>query len=161
MDNNVVTKLYSDELLKLMNELLDDFILSDFNEEEIYNELKYMNESVRMGLYLISINKDFVYLSKRIDNVNRRINKERKEKFIEAEECGEVEKFLATLGKSDKVSLLNDLGIDIDIAKRKQCSKVELNYYNVITDSIKNSQKDDKRDGIDSFLKYKKEKLSE
>lgn len=161
MDNNVVTKLYSDELLKLMNELLDDFILSDFSEEEIYNELKYMNESVRMGLYLISINKDFVYLSKRIDNVNRRINKERKEKFIEAEECGEADKFLATLGKSDKISLLNDLGIDIDIAKRKQCSKIELNYYTVITDSIKNSQKDDKRDGIDSFLKYKKEKLSE
>ncbi len=161
MDNKLVTSLYSNELLKLMNEMLDDFILSDYNEEEIYEEFKFMNESVRMGMYLISINKDFIYLSKRIDKVNRKINKERKEKFIEAYENGSVEKFLATLGKGDKISLLNDLGIDTNINNRKKCSKVELDYYKVITDSIKSGQKDDIRNGIDSFLKYKKEKLSE
>lgn len=161
MDNKLVTSLYSNELLKLMNEMLDDFILSDYNEEEIYEEFKFMNESVRMGMYLISVNKDFIYLSKRIDKVNRKINKERKEKFIEAYENGSVEKFLVTLGKGDKISLLNDLGIDTDINNRKKCSKVDLDYYNVITDSIKSSQKDDIRNGIDSFLKYKKEKLSE
>ena len=105
MADKLVTGLFSDEVLKVMNELLDDFILSDYNEEEIYNELKFINESIRMGLYLLSLEKDFVYLSKRISRVNKRVNEERKIKFLKAYEDGEVEKFLSVLGKGDKISL--------------------------------------------------------
>ena len=117
-----------------------------------------MNESIRMGLYLISLNKEFIYLSKRIDSVNRRINVERKEKFVEAFNDGTVDKFLATLGKGDKISLLNDLGLEVPASKRKNMSKTELDYYHVIVDSIKDSQEDDKRNGLDSFLRHRKDK---
>ena len=154
----MINGLYSDKLYAYMNELLDDFILSDYKEDEIYNELKFMNESIRIGLYLISLNKEFIYLSKRIDSVNRRINDERKEKFIEAFNDGTVDKFLATLGKGDKISLLNDLGLEVPASKRKSMSKTEIDYYNVIVNSIKNSQEDDKRNGLDSFLRYRKDK---
>ena len=157
MNNALIKGLFSEDLLKLMNEMLDEFILSDYDEEEIYNELKFMNESIRMGLYLLSLNKNFVYLLKRIDSVNKRINKERKEKFIEAFNSGNALKFLATLGKGDKLSLLDDLDINIHVKGSNGFSKLEFDYYNLITDSIKSSQEDDKRDGIDSFLKHKKE----
>jgi hypothetical protein len=158
MADKLVTGLFSDEVLKVMNELLDDFILSDYDEEEIYNELKFINESIRMGLYLLSLEKDFVYLSKRIDRVNKRVNEERKSKFLKSYEDGEVEKFLSVLGKGDKISLLNDLGIDPSLKNRKKCNKKENDYYNIISQSIKESQSDDMRDGIDSFLRYKNNK---
>ena len=158
MADKLVTGLFSDEVLKVMNELLDDFILSDYDEEEIYNELKFINESIRMGLYLLSLEKDFVYLSNRIDRVNKRVNEERKSKFLKAYEDGEVEKFLSVLGKGDKISLLNDLGIDPSLKNRKKCNKKENDYYNIISQSIKESQSDDMRDGIDSFLRYKNNK---
>jgi hypothetical protein len=138
--------------------LLDDFILSEYDEEEIYTELKFMNESIRMGLYLLSLEKDFVYLSKRIDMVNKRVNQERKDKFLKAYEDGETEKFLSVLGKGDKVSLLNDLGIDPSLKSRKKCNKKDNDYYKIISQSIKESQSDDMRDGLDSFLKYKEDK---
>lgn len=158
MADKLVTGLFSDEVLKVMNELLDDFILSDYDEEEIYNELKFINESIRMGLYLLSLEKDFIYLSKRINRVNKRVNEERKSKFLKAYEDGEVEKFLSVLGKGDKISLLNDLGIDPSLKSRKKCNKKEIDYYNIISQSIKESQSDDMRDGIDSFLRYKNNK---
>ena len=141
-----------------MNEMLDDFILTDSNEDEIYEELKYINESIRIGLYLLSIEKGFVYLSHRINNVNDRINREIVDRFIEAVENGEEDKFLSTLGKSDKIALLNHLGINVPVEKKKGLTKIQLKYYKVLTDSIKDSQVDDKRNGIDSFLTYKKDK---
>ena len=158
MDNKVIDSLFSKKVLHVMNELLDDFILSDSNEEDIYGELKYINESIRTCLYLLSIEKGFTYLSQRINNVNERINVERTEEFIQAVNDGEEDKYLATLGKGDKVSLLNHLGINLSLDERKKLSKEQLKYYKVISDSIKDSQEDDKRDGIDSFLKYKKDK---
>lgn len=158
MDNKVIDSLFSKKVLHVMNELLDDFILSDSNEEDIYGELKYINESIRTGLYLLSIEKGFTYLSQRINNVNERINVERTEEFIQAVNDGEEDKYLAALGKGDKVSLLNHLGINLSLEERKKLSKEQLKYYKVISDSIKDSQEDDKRDGIDSFLKYKKDK---
>lgn len=158
MDNKVIDNLFSKKVLHVMSELLDDFILSDSNEEDIYGELKYINESIRTGLYLLSIEKGFTYLSQRINNVNERINLERTEEFIQAINDGEEDKYLATLGKGDKVALLNHLGINVSLEERKKLSKEQLKYYKVICDSIKDSQEDDKRDGIDSFLKYKKDK---
>lgn len=158
MDNKVIDNLFSKKVLHVMSELLDDFILSDSNEEDIYGELKYINESIRTGLYLLSIEKGFTYLSQRINNVNERINLERTEEFIQAINNGEEDKYLATLGKGDKVALLNHLGINVSLEERKKLSKEQLKYYKVISDSIKDSQEDDKRDGIDSFLKYKKDK---
>lgn len=156
--NKIMDSLFNKNVFKVMNEMLDDFILTDSNENEIYEELKYINESIRTGLYLLSIEKGFVYLSQRIKNVNERINKEIVDKFIEAVENGEENKFLVTLGKSDKIALLNHLGINVPVEKKKGLTKIQLKYYKVITDSIKDSQVDDKRNGIDSFLTYKKDK---
>ena len=156
--NKVMDSLFNKNVFKVMNEMLDDFILTDSNEDEIYEELKYINESIRMGLYLLSIEKGFVYLSHRINNVNDRINREIVDRFIEAVENGEEDKFLSTLGKSDKIALLNHLGINVPVEKKKGLTKIQLKYYKVLTDSIKDSQVDDKRNGIDSFLTYKKDK---
>lgn len=156
--NKVIDGLYSKKVLKVMNEMLDDFILTDSSVDDIYDELKYVNESIRTGIYLLSIEKGFTYLSQRINIVNERINLERTEDFIKAINDGEEEKYLATLGKGDKVSLLNHLGINVPLEQRRNLSKEQLNYYKVISASIKDSQEDDKRDGIDSFLKYKKDK---
>lgn len=156
--NKVMDSLFNKNVFKVMNEMLDDFILTDSNEDEIYEELKYINESIRIGLYLLSIEKGFVYLSHRINNVNDRINREIVDRFIEAVENGEEDKFLSTLGKSDKIALLNHLGINVPVEKKKGLTKIQLKYYKVLTDSIKDSQVDDKRNGIDSFLTYKKDK---
>jgi hypothetical protein len=141
-----------------MNEMLDDFILSDSSEDEIYEELRYANESIRVGLYLLSIEKGFIYLSQRLKNVNDRINVEVIELFKEAIDKGNEKKFLSTLGKIDKISLLNHLGINVPEEKKKGLNKVQIKYYKALTDSIKDSQVDDKRDGIDSFLTYKRNK---
>lgn len=156
--NKVIDSLFNKNVFKYMNEMLDDFILSDSNEDEIYKELRYINESIRIGLYLLSIEKGFIYLSQRISNVNERINLEIIEEFKEAVDNGEEEKFLSTLGKTDKISLLNHLGINVPVEKKIGLTKIQLKYYKAITDSIKDSQVDDKRDGIDSFLTYKKDK---
>lgn len=156
--NKDIDSLFNKNVFKYMSEMLDDFILSDSNEDEIYKELRYINESIRTGLYILSIEKGFIYLSQRISNVNERINIEIIEEFKEAIDNGEEEKFLVTLGKTDKISLLNHLGINVPIGKKKGLTKIQLKYYKVITDSIKDSQVDDKRDGINSFLTYKKDK---
>jgi hypothetical protein len=156
--NKGIENLFNKDLLKLMNEMLDDFILSDSSEDEIYEELRYANESIRVGLYLLSIEKGFIYLSQRLKNVNDRINVEVIELFKEAIDKGNEKKFLSTLGKIDKISLLNHLGINVPEEKKKGLNKVQIKYYKALTDSIKDSQVDDKRDGIDSFLTYKRNK---
>ena len=78
--------------------------------------------------------------------------------FKEAIDKGNEKKFLSTLGKIDKISLLNHLGINVPEEKKKGLNKVQIKYYKALTDSIKDSQVDDKRDGIDSFLTYKRNK---
>lgn len=156
--NKGIENLFNKDLLKLMNEMLDDFILSDSSEDEIYEELRYANESIRVGLYLLSIEKGFIYLSQRLKNVNDRINVEVIELFKESIDKGNEKKFLSTLGKIDKISLLNHLGINVPEEKKKGLNKVQIKYYKALTDSIKDSQVDDKRDGIDSFLTYKRNK---
>ena len=79
--NKAIDSLFNKNVFKYMNEMLDDFILSDSNEDEIYKEFRYINESIRTGLYLLSIEKGFIYLSQRISNVNERINLEIIEEF--------------------------------------------------------------------------------
>ena len=158
MSSKVINSLFNDKVFIVMNDLLDKFVLSDSSVQDIYKELKYVNESIRVGIYLLSLENGFIYLSQRINNVNERINIERTEEFIRAFNNGETNKFLATLGKVDKISLLNHLGINESLDKKDGLTKEELEYYRVITDSIKDSQKDDKRNGIDTFLKYRKDK---
>lgn len=158
MSDKIVTDLFSKKVLLVMNELLDDFILSDSDEDEIYEELKYINESIRSGLYLLSIEKGFIYLSRRINDVNEKINLERTKQFIEAVDNKEVDKYLVSLGKADKIALLNHLGINVSLSDRKKLSKKELKYYTLISESIKSDQADDNRDGIDAFIKYRKDK---
>ena len=158
MKDKGITDLFNKSVLLAINELLDDFILSDSNEDEIYNELKYINESIRTVLYLISIEKGFVYLSHRINEANERINIERTKMFISAVEKGEEKKYLSTLGKADKIALLNHLGINVSMNERKKLNKEELKYYTVISDSIRLSQNDDNRNGIEQFLTYRKNK---
>ena len=91
--NKGIENLFNKDLLKLMNEMLDDFILSDSSEDEIYEELRYANESIRVGLYLLSIEKGFIYLSQRLKNVNDRINVEVIELFKEAIDKANEKKF--------------------------------------------------------------------
>lgn len=158
MKDKVVTDLFSKKVLLVMSEMLDDFILSDSTEDEIYDELKSINESIRIGLYLMSIEKGFVYLSHRINDANEKINLERTKMFISSVENGEEDKFLSTLGKADKIALLNHLGINVSLKDKKTLKKDELKYYKIITDSIKVSQSDDNRNGIDKFLKYRNDK---
>jgi hypothetical protein len=156
--NKGIDSLFNPKISKLINEMLDDFILTDSSESEIYEELRYINESIRTVLYLLSIEKGFTYLSQRIHNVNAKITLEIMEQFKRAVDNGEEKKFLVTLGKSDKILLLNHLGINLPLDNSKGLTKIQLKYYNVITDSIKDSQVDDKRNGIESFLMYRKDK---
>ncbi len=158
MKGKEISKLFGKDLLKAMRELLAQFMALNYDEDSIYKVLKNVNESVRTGMYLLALEKNYITMSQRINRVNRKLNIVRKEKFIEAYEKKETERFLATLGKGDKISLMSDLGIDVSLEERMKLSKQQLDYYRIISNSIMDSQETDKRDGIDTFIKYKKDK---
>lgn len=157
MKNKLINKLFGKKLLEAMNELLAEYVALDYDEESIYKSLKGVNESVRVGMYLLTLEKNLTNFSYRINRVNRRLNDERKENFIKAYEKKEADKFLAMLGKGDKISLMSDLGIDVSLKERALLTTKERDYYKVISNSIMEDQEYDKRDGIDTFVKYKKE----
>ena len=141
----------------MMYQLLEEFHSLDYDEDTIFNILKKFNESFRMGMYLLALEKNYDNISFRINRVNKKINIIRKEQFLEAYENKSVEEFLKKLGKSDKISLMSDLGVDLPLDERMKLSKKELDYYRIISNSVMLDQASDKRDGIDTFLKYKKE----
>ena len=160
MNDKVINKLFGKQLITAMNELLKQLYTMNADTHEIVKELKYINESVRVGLYLIALEKNYDSLAFRINKANGIINQERKEKFIKAYKSKETEKFLATLGKADKMSLMCDLGIDVEVSERSNLPKVKRDYYKIISNSIMLDQKEDNRNGIDQFITYNREETS-
>ncbi len=157
MKDKLINDLFGNKLVQAMKEMLDEFRRLNFDEHQIQKAMKNINESVRVGLYLMALEKNYDTIAYKINVANKRLNIERKEKFIEAYQKGEANKYLSILGKSDKISLMSDLGVDVDLENRMRLPKVERDYYRVISNSIMEEQETDKRDGIDQLVKYKKE----
>ena len=160
MNDKVINKLFGKQLITAMNELLKQLQTMNADTHEIVKELKYINESVRVGLYLIALEKNLDSLAFRINKANGIINQERKENFIKAYKKKDTDKFLATLGKADKMSLMTDLGVDVELSERANLPKTKRDYYTIISNSIMLDQQEDIRDGIEQFITYKKEETS-
>lgn len=157
MNNKVINNLFGKELITAMQELLEEFVALDYDIGTLLNKLKNVNESVRVGLYLMALERNYNSMVLKLNFVNKMLNDERKDKFLEAYKNGEMEKFLAPMGKSDKISLMEDLGVNVDIKGRELLSKENKNYYDILSTSIMDDQVIDARNGIDRFIKYKKE----
>ena len=157
MKDKVINRLFGKQLITAMNEMVKQLYAMNADTDEIVKELKYINESVRVGLYLIALEKNYDNLAFRINKANGIINQERKEKFIEAYKAKKVDKFIATLGKADKISLMSDLGVDVEVSERVKLPKEKREYYKILSNSIMLDQEEDKRDGIDQFIKHKKD----
>lgn len=155
--NSLVSKLYSNELVELMNEHIDEIIKKKLGVEDIYTKLKSINESVRVGIYLFAMERDEVEVAEKVKKVNEMLNARRKKEFELAYKKNEVDKFLATLGKSDKLALMKDLGVDVEMQQRIHFTSEQRDYYDILSKSILEDQSNDSRDGIDQFVKYKKE----
>lgn len=156
MNNNVVKKLFGDDLMKAMQDKIVEFKDGNYDVDTIYSALRSTNESVRIGLYLMALENNLDDLSYKINKVNQMLNTRRKKDFILAYKNKETDKFLASLGKPDKISLMKDLGIDVELDKRIHFTKEQREYYEILSNSILLDQEDDKRDGIDQFITYKK-----
>lgn len=157
MKNKLINDLFGKELVQAMKEMLDEFKKLKFDEHQIEKAMKNINESVRIGLYLMALERNMDNIAYKINVANKRLNIERKEKFLEAYRNGDALKFLSVLGKGDKISLMSDLGIDVDVRERMHFSKLDRDYYTIISNSIMEDQANDQRDGIDQFINYKKE----
>lgn len=157
MKNKVISKLFGKELISVMKDLVEKFKSLDYSVDLIVKDLNDINESVRVGLYLIALENNYDVVASRINKANKILNDKRKDKFLKAYKEGNVDKFLASLGKGDKLSLLDDLGLNVDIKDRGNLTKEEKEYFKLISNSIMEEQSEDKRDGIDQFIKYKKE----
>ncbi len=136
MAKTITSKLYKKEIITIMNETLKEIVYMNYDVEQICKELALLNESVRIGLYLLALENDYDEIAIRINNANKILNEERKEKFLAAYEKGEVDKFLSLLGRQDKISLMSDLGIDGSLRERAMMSKEKKEYYKIISDSI-------------------------
>lgn len=157
MKNKIINNLFGEELINAMKDLLNKFVGLDYDEQILLKDLKGINESVRMGLYLMALENGEDQIAFKLNRVNKMLNADRKNDFLDAFEKGETDKFLAMLGKSDKISLMDDLGVNVDVKERASLSKIQKKYYEVISNSIFTDQSLDARDGIDRFIKYKKE----
>ncbi len=161
MNNKVINDLFGKDLITAMQELLEEFVALDYDIGMLLNKLKNVNESIRVGLYLMALERNYNSMVLKINSVNKMLNNERKDKFLEAYKKGEMEKFLALMGKNDKISLMEDLGVNVDIKGRALLSKEKRKYYDILSESIMDDQVIDARNGIDRFIKYKKEDKKE
>lgn len=161
MNNSIVKKLFGDDLMDAMREKLSEFQICNYDVDTLYSALKSTNESVRIGLYLMALENNFDDLAYKLNKVNNMLNVRRKKDFILAYKKKETDKFLATLGKPDKISLMKDLGVDVELNQRIHFTKEQRDYYEILSNSILLDQKSDGRDGIDQFVTYKKEDKKE
>lgn len=161
MNNSIVKKLFGDDLMDAMREKLSEFQIGNYDIDTLYSALKSTNESVRIGLYLMALENNFDDLAYRLKKVNNMLNIRRKKDFILAYKKKETDKFLATLGKPDKISLMKDLGVDVELNQRIHFTKEQRDYYEILSNSILLDQKSDERNGIDQFVTYKKEDKKE
>jgi len=158
MKNKVLNKLYGKELIDAMEDLLNQFYMLQADDSYVEKVLKDINETVRIGLYLMALEKNYDKLAFVLKRVNERLNIIRKEKFIKAYENKTVDKYLAMLGKADKMSLMHDLGIDGDVRERFKLTKTQRDYYKILSNSIMEDQEYDKRNGMQQFIIYHDEK---
>ena len=156
--NKLINNLFGEELTIVMYEMLEEFYSLDYEDDDILRVLKKFNESFRTGMYLLALEQNFDNIAYRINRVNKKLNLIRKDKFLEAYDKKKTDEFLATIGKADKISLLSDLGVDLPLEERMKLSKKKLEYYKIISNSVMQDQENDTRNGIDTFLKHKKEK---
>lgn len=154
MAKTIVNKLFSKDVINAMNDILKEIVYMNYDVEQICKELSSLNESIRVGLYLMALENNYDEIAIRISNANKALNEERKNNFLKAYEAGEVDKFLSLLGRQDKISLMSDLGIDGSLRERANMSDEKKKYYKIISDSIFKDQELDQRDGIDNFLTY-------
>lgn len=156
--NKLINNLFGEELTIVMYEMLEEFYSLDYEDDDILRVLKKFNESFRTGMYLLALEQNFDNIAYRINRVNKKLNLIRKDKFLEAYDKKKTGEFLATIGKADKISLLSDLGVDLPLEERMKLPKKKLEYYKIISNSVMQDQENDTRNGIDTFLKHKKEK---
>ena len=154
MAKTIANKLYSKDVINAMNDVLKEIVYMNYDVEQICKELSSLNESIRVGLYLMALENNYDEIAIRISNANKALNEERKNNFLKAYEDGEVDKFLSLLGRQDKISLMSDLGIDGSLRERANMSDEKKKYYKIINDSIFKDQELDQRDGIDNFITY-------
>ena len=154
MAKTIVNKLFSKDVINAMNDILKEIVYMNYDVEQICKELSSLNESIRVGLYLMALENNYDEIAIRISNANKALNEERKNNFLKAYEDGEVDKFLSLLGRQDKISLMSDLGIDGSLRERANMSDEKKKYYKIINDSIFKDQELDQRDGIDNFITY-------
>ena len=159
--NKLIKKLFGNDLTSMMQGMLDEFRTLDYDDQQIMKMLKGFNESVRTAMYLMALEKNYDAIAYRINRVNRKLNILRKEAFIESYENKTADKYLKTLGKSDKISLLSDLGVDLPLDERMKLPRRKLDYFKIISNSVMIDQESDMRDGLDTFLKYEKEEKEE
>ena len=159
--NKLIKKLFGNDLTSMMQGMLDEFRTLDYDDQQIMKMLKGFNESVRTAMYLMALEKNYDAIAYRINRVNRKLNILRKEAFIEAYENKTADKYLKTLGKSDKISLLSDLGVDLPLDERMKLPRRKLDYFKIISNSVMIDQESDMRDGLDTFLKYEKKEKEE
>ena len=155
--NKLIKKLFGEDLTSMMCSMLEEFRSLDYDDQQIMKMLKRFNESVRTAMYLLALEKNYDAIAYRINRVNKKLNILRKEDFIEAYENKTVDKYLKTLGKSDKISLLSDLGVDLPLDERMKLPKRKLDYFKIISNSVMLDQESDMRNGLNTFLKYEKE----
>ena len=154
MAKTIVNKLFSKDVINAMNDILKEIVYMNYDVEQICKELSSLNESIRVGLYLMALENNYDEIAIRISNANKALNEERKNNFLKAYQDGEVDKFVSLLGRQDKISLMSDLGIDGSLRERANMSDEKKKYYKIINDSIFKDQELDQRDGIDNFITY-------
>lgn len=155
--NKFINKLFGKDLTDVMYTMLEDFIKLDYDEDQIFKDLKKTNEPFRMGMYLLALESNFDTIAARINRVNKKINLIRKDDFIEAYEKKKTNEYLNTLSKADKISLLSDLGVDLPLEERMKLPKDKIEFYRIISNSVMLDQEKDNRDGLTTFLEYDKE----
>lgn len=155
--NKFINKLFGKDLTDVMYTMLEDFIKLDYDENQIFKDLKKTNEPFRMGMYLLALESNFDTIAARINRVNKKINLIRKDDFIDAYEKKKTNEYLNALSKADKISLLSDLGVDLPLEERMKLSKDKIEYYRIISNSVMLDQEKDNRDGLTTFLEYDKE----
>ena len=156
MMEKVTLRLFGKDMLDLMSEMISEFVGSKYDEMKIYESIKDINESIRMGLYLVALDFNNGELAYTINRINKRLSDERIINFKKSIENNKEKNFLANLSKADKRSLLVDLNIDVDEDELYKLSELDRKYYDCILNSILNDQEVDCRDGIDRFMKYRK-----
>lgn len=155
--NKFINKLFGKDLTDVMYTMLEDFIKLDYDEDQIFKDLKKTNEPFRMGMYLLALESNFDTIAARINRVNKKINLIRKDDFIDAYEKKKTNEYLNTLSKADKISLLSDLGVDLPLEERMKLPKDKIEFYRIISNSVMLDQEKDNRDGLTTFLEYDKE----